>query len=139
MSEVRQGAGLPAVAARVALNVAAFRRGRGWSIDALAARAGVSRGAVIGLEKGRGNPSLATLAALADALGRPLTELLDGPSGGGTRVSTPDQTRRLWSGTAGGRGDLLHGVSEPAVVELWRWELRPGEEHRSDGHAPRLT
>jgi hypothetical protein len=42
----------------------------------------------------------------------------------------------LWAGASGGSGALLVGSDEREHVELWRWELAPGEVHRSDeGHA----
>jgi mannose-6-phosphate isomerase-like protein (cupin superfamily) len=75
-----------------------------------------------------------TLARIADALGLPLTGLVDGapapivevvPAGGGTR---------LWEGERGGRGDLLIGSDPPVSAELWQWLLSPGEAHVSAPH-----
>src|SRR4051812_14571507 len=49
----------------VAHNVRAARGAAGLSLDALAARADVSKGALVALEGARGNPNLATLVRLA--------------------------------------------------------------------------
>ena len=68
-----------------ALSVAALgasvrieRRRRGWSVQALSERAGVSFGLVSGLERGQGNPTYKALNRLAHALDLPLTKLLVG-------------------------------------------------------------
>lgn len=55
------------------------RESAGMTLSELAARAGVSRRYVTETEAGRANPSLAKLAALADALGLGLAELVDVP------------------------------------------------------------
>lgn len=54
------------------------RRRLGMTVEALAAAAGVSTGALSQLERGQGNPSLQTLHRLAEALGIPTARLLDG-------------------------------------------------------------
>ncbi|MGW1988886.1 helix-turn-helix domain-containing protein [Embleya sp. NPDC001921] len=126
--------GQPAVSRAIAANVRAARTARGWSLEALAARSGLSKGALVGVEQGRGNPGVLTLARIADALGLPLTGLVDGapapvvevvPAGGGTR---------LWRGEHGGHGDLLIGSDPPVPAELWRWTLAPGDAHVSAAH-----
>ncbi len=124
-----------AALAAIARNVRAARGSRGWSLDALAARSGVSKGVLVTLEQGRSNPNLGTLVRISDAFGLPLTELLDAgqpppiqpvPAGTGTV---------LWRGQRGGTGALLTGVAVPAGVELWRWRMEPGEQHGSEAHA----
>lgn len=52
------------------------RRAAGLSQEGLAAVAGLDRTYVSGLENGRRNPTLITLDRLANALGRPLSELI---------------------------------------------------------------
>src|SRR5919197_1417246 len=53
-------------------------RGRsGVSALELARRSGVARGTIAALEAGEGNPTVDTLYALANALGVPLSDLLD--------------------------------------------------------------
>jgi quercetin dioxygenase-like cupin family protein len=36
----------------------------------------------------------------------------------------------------GGTGTLLAGSDPRPSVELWKWELHPGEPHESDPHVP---
>ena len=119
----------------LARNVRAARTARGWSMDVLAGRAGVSKGALVALEAGRGNPGLATLVRLGDALGLPLTRLVEVDEGPSLRLTGPDEGVVLWQGPGGGRGVLLAGSDQPAAAELWRWHLPPGERRTSDAHA----
>ena len=74
----------------VARNVRSARAAAGLSLDALAARAEVSKGALVALEGARGNPNLTTLVRLADALGRSVSSLMeDDARGAGRSSSTP--------------------------------------------------
>ena len=63
----------------LARTMQSLRTERGWSLDQLAARSGVSKGVLVALEQGRSNPNLATLAKVADAFGVPLTRLVERP------------------------------------------------------------
>jgi len=60
----------------------AQRRALRWTLEDLAARSGVSRSMLSQIERGRANPTFATLWSLTRALGLDLAELADG--GGGT-------------------------------------------------------
>jgi transcriptional regulator with XRE-family HTH domain len=64
----------------LAENVRRVRVARGLSLSDLARRAGVAKATLVGLESGRGNPTVATLAALAVELGVPVTRLLTDPA-----------------------------------------------------------
>src|SRR3954449_11684330 len=48
----------------------------------LSRRSGVARNTIAALERGEGNPTVDTLYALADALGAPLSSLLEAPAEG---------------------------------------------------------
>ncbi|GAA1959386.1 helix-turn-helix transcriptional regulator [Catenulispora subtropica] len=58
------------------LGVRRRRESRGWSLDVLADRSGLSRSMLIGVEHGRRNPSLKSVQALAVALGVKMAELV---------------------------------------------------------------
>jgi len=60
----------------IAQRVAAYRKRQRLSLDQLAARAGVSKGSLAGLEKGTGNPGIALLCQTASALGVSVSDLL---------------------------------------------------------------
>src|SRR5215470_5526277 len=120
----------------VARTLQALRADRGWSLDQLAARSGVSKGVLVALEQGRSNPNLATLARIGDAFGVPVTRLLEGADESVVRVSGPADARVLWRGTAGGTGTIIAATPPPWAAELWQWQLAPGEEFGGDAHAP---
>jgi transcriptional regulator with XRE-family HTH domain len=119
----------------VAHNVRSHRAARGWSLDTLAARSGVSKGVLVALERGSGNPNLGTLIRVAESLGLPITALVEGGDAPAVRVVPADRQLRLWEGPAGGTGTLLASTDPPHAIELWRWDLRPGEVRESSAHA----
>lgn len=61
---------------RFGLAVRAARTEQGWAQERLSEMAGLDRTYVSGLERGRRNPTLTTQERIADALGRPLHELI---------------------------------------------------------------
>jgi len=113
-----------------------LRAERGWSLDQLAARSGVSKGVLVALEQGRSNPNLATLARIGDAFGVPVTRLVDVSDEPVVRITGPEQARVLWRGEAGGTGTIIAATEPPWAAELWRWALQPGERFGGDAHAP---
>lgn len=128
----------PGISAALAWTVAALRAERGWSLDALAGRSGVSKGVLVAVEQGRSNPNLATLARIGDAFGVPVTRLLEATDDAVVRVSSQDDARVLWSGSAGGSGTIIAATAPPWAAELWRWQLEPGEKFGGDSHATGL-
>jgi quercetin dioxygenase-like cupin family protein len=124
----------------VARNVRAARAAAGLSLDALAARAEVSKGALVALEGARGNPNLTTLVRLADALGRSVSSLMEDPrEEPAVVVVAADEVAPLWTGPSGGTARLLLTNPRPAPVEVWRWRLHPGERHDSHAHPAGVT
>jgi transcriptional regulator with XRE-family HTH domain len=113
--------------AAIARNLRAERTRRGWSLEHLAARAGVSKGLLVQLEQERTNPTVATLYRVAEGLGLTVASLVAVADEGPVRLIAPDAGSVLWSGHLGGSGRLVLGAAVPGHMELWRWELRPGE------------
>src|SRR6266851_8091039 len=111
-------ADIPAALART---LQALRAERGWSLDQLTARSGVSKGVLVSLEQGRGNPNLGTLARIGDAFGVPLTRLVEVTSESSVRISGPDQARVLWRGPSGGAGGVIAAPGPPRAGGLWGW------------------
>lgn len=122
-----------ALNAAVALHVRALRTGRGWSLDELAGRSGVSKGMLVQIEAARTNPSIGTLARVADAFGVTVARLLEPAADRGVHVSDYEDAPVLWRGGRGGTARLLRGMNE---VELWDWRLAPHEGYASDDHQP---
>jgi transcriptional regulator with XRE-family HTH domain len=113
-----------------------LRAERGWSLDQLALRSGVSKGVLVALEQGRSNPNLATLARIGDAFGVPVTRLVEVPDQPAVQLTGAGEAKVLWRGEAGGTGTIIAATEPPWAVELWRWELQPGERFGGDAHAP---
>ena len=123
----------------VAHNVRSARVAAGLSLDGLAARAEVSKGALVALEGARGNPNFATLVRLADALGRSVSSLMEDAREEPLVVVDAGEVAPLWTGPSGGTARLLLTNPRPAPVEVWRWRLHPGERHDSHAHPPGVT
>jgi transcriptional regulator with XRE-family HTH domain len=120
----------------VAHTLQSLRAERGWSLDQLAARSGVSKGVLVALEQGRSNPTLATLARIGDAFGVPVTRLVEVASEPSVRITGASAAKVLWRGPSGGTGTIIAATDPPWAAELWRWELLPGETFGGDAHAP---
>ncbi|MCM2577397.1 helix-turn-helix domain-containing protein [Streptomyces meridianus] len=118
----------------LARNVKHWRTERAFTLEALAARAGVSRGMIIQIEQARTNPSVGTTVKIADALGVSITTLLDYEQGSAVRIVPADRTVRMWSTEAGSSTSLLVGAENPGPLEMWSWRLMPGEGSTSDPH-----
>ena len=125
-----------ALALAIGIRVKHERQARRWTLDQLAAAAGVSRRMVINVEQGAANPSVGTLLRISDALGVGLPALVAPPQPKPVRVTRSGDGAVLWSSEAGGRGVLVAGTDPPDVVELWDWSLAPGDQHLSEAHTP---
>ena len=123
----------------VARNVRSARAAGGLSLDALARRADVSKGALVALEGARGNPNLTTLVRIADALGRSISSLMEDEREDPVVVVDADDAAPLWTGPDGGTARLLLTNPRPTPVEVWRWLLHPGERHDSRPHQHGVT
>ncbi len=120
--------------AAVASTVRGLRHDRGLSADQLATRAGVSKGALVALENATANPNLATLVRIADALGVPVSTLVEQSSARRVVIIDAAETEPLWRGAGGGTARLLLTTPTAAPVELWRWRLSPDETYDSHPH-----
>jgi transcriptional regulator with XRE-family HTH domain len=134
-SELEARAGADDVARAIGDRVRQGRNGRGWTLDELAGRSGVSRRMLVSIEQGSANPSIATLLLIGDALGIGLPALVDLDRPSGLRVTRAGAAPVLWRGKLGGRAVLVAGTEPPDVTELWDWTLGPGESHSSEPHA----
>lgn len=124
-----------AVAAAVARNTRRLRTVRGWSLDQLATRSGVSKGMLVHLEQARTNPSLGTLCKVAETLGVSLAGLVELHEAPAVRIVQPTEVVRLWESGSGSTGDLLVGSDERDHMELWHWSIASGDSHGSEPHA----
>jgi transcriptional regulator with XRE-family HTH domain len=124
-----------AVAATIARQVRALRQARGWSLEELAQRSGVSKGMVVQIEGDRTNPSIGTLCRIAEAFGVDMGRLIETGPQPPVRVLDAAAAPVLWHGPAGGVALLMAGVGGPAPVEVWQWRIEPGERRVSEEHS----
>jgi transcriptional regulator with XRE-family HTH domain len=124
------------VLAAISTRVRTRRQARKLSLDALAARSGVSKGMLVQIEKGTTNPSIGTLCRVAAALGASVADLVDAAPSGQQDVVVAAAPRMLWRGRHGGRATMIVGSSGPDMLELWEWELRPRERYDAIAHPP---
>lgn len=125
----------PGLVSLIGERVRARRRARGWTLDELAERSGVSRRMLVNVEQGTTNASIATLLRLSEALGIGLPDLVAPSSGSAPFDITRAGSRPpLWTGEHGGEGQLMAGIAAPEVIELWDWSMAPGEAHASEPH-----
>src|SRR5450759_5352888 len=79
----------------VAAMIARERAVRGLTIEELSQRASLSTGLLSQLERGIGNPSLASLVAIAGALNMPIGAFFEGASSSDGLVVHPDTRKHL--------------------------------------------
>ena len=112
----------------------ARRLDRRLSLDRLAALSGISKGLLVQIENGEANPSIATLCKLAAALGASVADLVQLSEQQAAEVLPAAAPRLLWRGPKGGTATMHVGSAGPDMLELWSWELRPGERYDAPAH-----
>lgn len=117
--------------------IGATRHARGLTFDQLAALSGVSKGMLVQIEQGKANPSIGILCKIASALHVSVAELVETPAEGRSpvRLLPPHSATKLWNGPEGGSAVLLVGTEGPNMLELWEWELFPGERFEAQPHS----
>jgi transcriptional regulator with XRE-family HTH domain len=127
------------IARAIARNLRRIRASRGWSLDQLAARSGVSRGMVIQIEQARTNPSVATLVRISDALSVSIAQLVDIADTPTVRLVRAADSVPLWHSDNGGVGTLLVGSDRTPILELWDWRMGPGDVREAEAHVAGTT
>ncbi|HCM9272664.1 TPA: helix-turn-helix domain-containing protein [Enterobacter kobei] len=129
-----QGADVAQVSLAVANRIRNWRKDKKLSLDELSRRASVSKGMLVEIEKGAANPSIAILCKLAAALGVSVADIVNVSSEPVVHVIEKQTIPVLWQGAKGGSARLLAGTAGPDMIELWQWEMQPGEHFSSPGH-----
>src|SRR5689334_4431453 len=104
-------------------NLRHWRGARGWSLDELASRSGISRAMIVQIEGARTNASLGTLCEIADALAVPVQSLIEIPKESRIQVVRAADTLELWSDQKGSWARLLCGTTTREKIEFWSWNL----------------
>lgn len=124
------------IAHSIAKNVRHLRGSRGFTLDVLASRAGVSRGMLIQIEQARTNPSIGTLVRIADALGVTVAQLVEVSDTPAVRVVRAADAVTLWQASPGSAAKLLVASDSPPPMELWEWQVQPGDRYDGEAHLP---
>ncbi|MFD8079816.1 helix-turn-helix domain-containing protein [Streptomyces sp. NPDC059718] len=123
------------VDARLAARLAELRDERGWSLDDLSTRTGVSRSTLSRLERAEISPTAALLGRLCTAYGRTMSRLLAEVESGGEPaqlVRAADQ--RVWTDTPSGFGRRSVSPPHPGLrAEIIEGVLRPGGDIAYEG------
>ena len=126
---------------RIALRLGALRTERGWSLDALAERTGISRATLSRLERGELSPTAAMLGRLCSAFGWTLSRLMAEaetrapnlvPAAHQATWTDPESgyRRRAVSPPAAGlRGELVEVRLPAGAVVSYDTSPVPGLEH----------
>jgi DNA-binding XRE family transcriptional regulator/quercetin dioxygenase-like cupin family protein len=120
--------------AQVSGKIRELRHLEGISLDQLSSRASVSKGILVQIEKGDANPSIATLCKVAAGLGVSVADLVQVAGHPPIEVVPAGSPRVLWRGPKGGSATFHVGSSGPDMLELWSWELYPGERYEGTAH-----
>jgi transcriptional regulator with XRE-family HTH domain len=108
-------------------NLRRLRIARHLSLSELARTTGMSKATLSGIENGRANPTLETLASLAGALRVSLVELLEETPLGEVRVIRAAGARER----PGGHGRRLDALALAGELEIVELALGPAEIHES--------
>src|SRR5215471_1429247 len=92
-SDLEAHAGAGSISQAIGGRVRQGRGSRGWTLDPLAERSGVSRSMLVSTAQGSANPSIATLLRISDALGIGLPVLVNMDSSPGLRVTRAGAAR----------------------------------------------
>ncbi len=99
------------VTERLARRLRSLREARGWSLDALAARSGVSRSNISLIERGQSSPTASVLDKLSAGLGVTLSSLFEEPDAHGAPASPLARVAEQPVWTDPGSGYLRRNVS----------------------------
>lgn len=127
------GSDVDQVSRAVATRLKAYRKAKKMSLDELSRRASISKGMLVEMEKEAANPSIAILCKLAAALGVSVADIVNVASEPALHIIPAEQIPTLWQGPLGQR-QAPRRHRRANMIELWRWEMQPGEAFTSPGH-----
>ncbi|HEV8390199.1 MAG TPA: XRE family transcriptional regulator [Dongiaceae bacterium] len=85
-----------ALESRIAARIHAERTGRGWSLEELAEKSGVSRAMISKVERGESSPTASLLGRLSSAFGLTLSQLLARAEQGAGRLLNREAEQERW-------------------------------------------
>ncbi len=128
--------GADALAKAVSQNLKSLRTKRDLSLEALAIRAGVSRGMLSQIELGRSVPTIGLLWKVAQALGVPFSALTNDGQPNGTKVLRADKAKLLTSANGAFSSRALFPFDAERRTEFYKLTLLPNAEEIAEPHPP---
>lgn len=119
------------IAGTVGGNIRKLRLDRSLTLAVLAHQAGTSVRTLVEIESGRANASLATLGAIADALGVDFGRLTRAPEAAPVHTVRTADAPVAWHDDRGSEARLVLVSREPQSAELWHWLLKPGSRYEA--------
>jgi transcriptional regulator with XRE-family HTH domain len=119
------------IAGTVGGNIRRLRLDRSLTLAGLAGQAGTSVRTLVEIESGRANASLATLGAIADALGVDFGRLTQTHEPGALRTVATADAPVAWADERGSEARLVLVSREPQSAELWHWVIKPGSSYQA--------
>ena len=110
----------------------------GLSVSELAKRAGIAKSTLSQLEAGIGNPSVETLWSIANALGVPVSRLIETPRAQ-PRLIRSDEGPMAFSEQSNYVATLLSACPPGARRDIYRLRVQPGAPRASEPHLPGST
>lgn len=121
---------------RVAENLRRYRKEKGWTLDELAQRSGVSRAMLSQIESRKTNPTIAVVWKISTAFGLNFSALLGDEPGSNVTLMPASEAHRLTSsdGTFVSRPLFPRGVNRRS--EFYELRLKPGAHTDAPPHPP---
>lgn len=126
----------PGFDAIVGANLREQRTRRGFTLDALARQAGVSRALLGQIEIGRTVPSIGVVWKIAQSLGVPFSVLLSTQDRTETSVLRKDRSKRLLSADGRFSSRALFPLAGQRTTEFYELWLAPHGREEADAHQP---
>ena len=129
---------LPPEPPRVGHTLASLRQARALSLDELSRQAGVSKSMLSQIERNQANPTVAVVWRLANALGVPLAELLEGNRPASPAIATVPShaTPSLRSPDGLCELRILGPIELAGQFEWYELTVQPGGRLASEAHEP---
>ncbi|HMY69934.1 MAG TPA: XRE family transcriptional regulator [Leptospiraceae bacterium] len=115
-------------------NLKTIRHIKGFSLDKLAARCGVSRAMLSQIEQGKSAPTISVLWKIASGLNVPFSDLIKEKNAGGLHILKYENSKVLYSTTKVFTSRALFPFSGNRTSEFYELTLKPGGIEIAEAH-----
>ncbi|MCZ8157962.1 MAG: XRE family transcriptional regulator [Leptospira sp.] len=120
-------------------NLKLIRHTKGYSLDKLANRCGVSRAMLSQIEQGKSVPTISVLWKIANGLSVPFSELLKEKNQDGVHVLKSENSKVLYSNSKVFASRALFPFLGNRKTEFYELVLKPGGHEVAEAHKPGTT